>query len=292
MSDPKNGTKKNNTEANSTNEKEIKPRKRLITKNIQLFATVGVFLFSFLFLVGWKMFFDQSPLGAWHMVTEMENEEQYIETMDYADVTESGYYEEELVKQSDDSAANDGYNTLARYEFTKDGVCRVTFGSMTAEGSFDIASTEDYGNVISIAVSYDASPILYGIYKYKVEGNVFTGKKLVLDNAYVDGDVMVLDKGKGKDTLKPFDNPVLDEKLVGTWYDTENDISYKFTKNGEMYRIMSGTLSIRHYYTILGENMFIARYITDTEQTDTYTYYFDNDGNLYIDDYLMNKINE
>lgn len=287
--DNNDNNEKNETIKKTEKKKEIKPRKRLITKNIQLFATAGVFLFFLVFLLGWKMFFDQSPLGAWNMVMDGE----YIETKDIAEAMEDESDKDNIVAETGDLAyISRKYSQHASYEFDDSGVCKVTIGSATGEGIFDIASTEDFGNVISIAVSYGENPILYGTYKYNIEGNIFTGKKLVLENIDVENDVMELDKGKGKSPLKPFNDPVLDDDLVGTWYDTTNGISYKFTKKGEMYRIMSDTLTIKHYYTLLSENMFVARYVTDNEQTDTYTYYFDKEGNLFIDDYPMNKINE
>ena len=256
-------------------EKPILPRKRLITKNIQLYASAGVMLFVLLALLVWKMFFDQSIFGKWHFTMEGEYsaDYEYVETPDSAEETEM-----------------QEYSQLVVYEFTKDGECNVTLGSMTVKGGYGLASTEEYGNVLTVSVYYGSNPILYGTYAYKIEGNVFTGKKLVLTDAYdEEEEPQVLEKGEGDDVLSPFENPQLDSKLNGTWYDSTNDITYEFKSNGEMIRTMSDSFSVRHYYTIMQDNVILVKFMSDSEQNETYGYEFIDDT-LYIDQYELVKL--
>lgn len=242
----------------SEQEKPILPRKRRITKNIQLYVTSCITGAALLFIIIWGLFFNQSVFGTWNYEVPAE------ETADTA------------------STADEPTNSVITYEFKKDGTCVATYGTMSMDGTFQLASTEDYGNVISIST-------LYGTYSYKVKGNAFTGRRLELTNIYYDEDNMILKKGKASDPLTPYENPQLDERLIGKWYDSDNDIIYEFTEDGEMYRTTGDGFTVRHYYTILQANQILAKYYGQTEDSRTYGYEFDGDT-LYIETFLVTKM--
>ncbi len=246
-----------------------KPRKRKITKNIQLYVTAAVSISALLTIIIWNLFFNQSLTGDW----------SYTETaFDISDTSDSA---DEAVT----ATSAEGHVT---YSFTKDGDCKVTIGSTSVLGYYELASTKEYGNVATIAVFYGSNPVVYGNYSYKITGNVFTGKKLTLENVYYDDDIQTFTSGKAEDTLTPFDDPQFDDKLIGSWYDSTNDIFYEFKENGEMIRTVSDTFTVKHYYTVMGENSFIAKYSTYSEQVQSYSYKFIGDD-LYIDDYKLVK---
>lgn len=249
-------------------EKPLLPRKRRILKNNQLLITACLTCAAVLALIVWGVFFDQSVIGTWHYTLEAEasTADTPEDTSDEADITR-----------------------VIEYEFRKDGTCDVTLGTMTVSGSYQLASDEDMGNLLSAAVYYGYSPVFYGTYTYKVTGNVFTGKKLILENAYYAEEPQTLVKGAAKELLTPFENKKIDDRLTGKWYDSENDITYEFTSDGEMIRSTSNGLSVRHLYTIMQDNIILAKYYSEGEESYTYGYEFQDD-HLYIDGFIMTKL--
>ncbi len=255
--------------------KPVLPRKRKITKNIQLYVSCGVVICAVLTLIVWSLFFDQNIIGEWHYNAEGS----YTETSDDPEAAES----------ADDASETKEYNESITYEFTDDGVCRVTLGSMTLEGTYQLASTKDDGNLMSVNVVYNYSPVFYGTYVYKVKGNPFTGKKLVLTDRYSSSEDQILEEGAAEDLLVPFENGELDENLTGEWYDPVNEITYQFTPDGYMIRSTSDGFTIRNVYTVMSEGVLLVTYYSDKEQSDTLSYQY-NDGVLAIDGYELTKI--
>lgn len=259
----------------NTEEKPVLPRKRKIVKNNQLLVSACITGAVLLILLVWKLFFDQGVLGQWHYEVELP-----LETSDTADMAAA-----ENAETSDQATA---VRSIV-YDFQKNGTCKVTYGTMSVIGTYQVASTEDMGNIISANVYYGYSPVFYGTYKYTVKGNIFTGKTLVLENAYYDDDVQTFEKGKAKELLTPYADKKLDERLTGKWYDSENDITFEFTNDGEMYRSSSDGMTVRHLYTIMQDNIIMTKYFNETEETYTYGYEFQGDD-LYIDGFVMKKL--
>ena len=241
--------------------KPVKPRKRRITKNIQMYVTASITGAALLFIIMWGLFFNQSLIGTWTYEVLPE------ETADSASTA--------------DEAAASG---IVAYEFKKNGECISTYGSMSINGTYQIASTKENGNVVSIST-------LYGTYAYKITGNAFTGRKLEMTNLYFDDDELVLKKGRIKDPLTPYENAKLDERLNGKWYDAENDITYEFNEKGEMFRTTSDGFVVRHYYTVMQTNQILAKFCAQFEDSRTYGYEFDGET-LYIDGFVVTKMDK
>ncbi len=263
------------SDTNNADEKPVMPRKRKITKNIQMWVTAGIACFALLFLIIWKLFFNQSILGAWNY--NMEG--SYTETYDAA---ESGDLPGEVKKE---------YSQRICYEFTNQNECIVTLGTMSVPGSFEMASTEEYGNVVSIYVANNGTPVVYGSFKYEITGNAFTGRKLQLTNVSYDDDTQIFNSGKGDYPISPFEDAKIDDKLTGSWYDEKNALTYEFTSDGKMIRTSDGGLCVEHYYTVMQDNVILAKYAVDSEQSETYSYEF-KDDDLYIDNYELIKLND
>ena len=266
----KKDTEKENTLEESDNfsesePKPVLPRKRKITKNIQLIVSASITGAALLFIIIWGLFFNQSIVGVWNYEIFPE------ETSDTADETAS---------TSDEPVSPE----IISYEFKSDGVCIASYGTISYEGTYSLASTEAYGNVVAVSVLSDT-------FAYEVKGNAFTGRRLELKSLYYDDDDMTLKKGRPKDPLTPFENPVLDDRLIGKWYDSENEITYEFTKDGEFYRSTSDGYTVRHIYSTMDSNQIVAKYYGEFEDTHTFSYAFENDM-LYIDGYIASKIDD
>lgn len=272
---PQDGTEQSASDNTANEEKPVMPRKRKITRNIQMWVTAGVACFALLFLIVWKLFFNQSILGVWNYNIEGS----YTETFDIA--------------ESDDmpSEIETQYSQRVCYEFTDQNECIVTLGTMSVPGSFEMASTEEYGNVVSIYVAYNGSPVVYGSFKYEITGNAFTGRKLKLTNVSYDDDVQTFERGEGEYPITPFEGANIDDKLTGSWYDETNALTYEFTSDGKMIRTSDGGLCVEHYYTIMQDNVILAKYAVDSEQSETYGYEF-KDDRLYIDNFELIRLND
>ncbi len=260
-------------EAQDPIEKPILPRKRAITRNVQLPVAIAIVAAALLFLFVWKSFFDQTIIGQWHL----DVEGSYESTADNA--------------ESEDTAQVD-YSQRLGYEFTEDGDCIVTLGSMTVNGSYQLASTSELGNVMSAQVLFDNSPIFYGTFSYKVRGNAFTGRRIEIIDAYdSSAEVMVLEEGGVEDPLTPYDEPQLDDKLVGTWNGEDSGTTYEFTKDGFVTRTSIYGLTVRQAYTVMDGGFLLMKYVADTEESYTSAYEFDG-NDLVIDGEIFKKISE
>ncbi len=271
-------------------EKEIRPRRRKIIRNRQLLFSVCIVCAVFAGWFVWRVFFNPLIDGTWHM----KYNGVYTETYDIAE--ESGGID---VSATDDIAEREvKFSEDLTYEFLKDGVCRVTLGSMTVEGTYEAGTTKDYGNVLSANVVYEYSPIFYGVYKYTASGNIFTGRHLTLEeiasefeeeNLDVVPENVTLDRGKGELGMEPIKDAKIDERLIGKWHDDTNDVTFEFTEDGHMIRTTSDGVSMDHLYSVVSDNAIFAKYVVDTEESYDIGYEYKN-GTLYINEVEMRKI--
>ena len=101
---------------------------------------------------------------------------------------------------------------------------------------------------------------------------------------------LVLDKGEGEFSLKPFENAKLDEKIYGRWKNSEYDQYFTFKDDGHMILELENKIVIDHVYTIMGESTILTRYEADSEQNYSYYYNFDDEGSFYINGAKMIKV--
>lgn len=253
-------------------EKPILPRKRKIVKNVQLPIVLAIFAVALLSVIVWKMFFDQSIVGEWYYIAEGE----YVETLDSP------------IESEDEASITHQYSQRVVYDFREDGVCVVTLGTTSVEGSYDLYSSAD-GNVLSAYVVYQYTPLLYGSFNYKVTGNVFTGRKLVLSDVYGEGYELVLEPGEGESPLEAYEDVEIEERLIGTWRDENYGITFEIKSDGFMVCSTDDGLIIEYAYTKFEEGTLLLKSYGDSEQAQTYTYSFDGDK-TYINGSEVNKI--
>lgn len=265
------GTKAND---NESKESVIKPRKRKIVSNCQLVVCIIVVAAIFLTVVTWQCFFNQSIVGVWHFT----NEGEYTETYDDPASTADG-----------PASETTKYSQRVSYEFTDDGQCIVTLGTMSVTGQYSLFSTEN-GNMFSAMVYYNYISLLYGSYNYEIKGNVFTGRTLVITDSST-GEQLELEEGEGENPLTPFENINIDDRVIGTWKDNTLGITYTFEKNGYMLLDSGNGMVVQQAYTVDEENSFIlVKYAGAEEESYSYTYSINDDGNLTLDDSVLEKV--
>lgn len=263
------------SQENSVDKKtEVLPRKRKIVKNVRLPIILSVFLAAFITAVVWGLFFNQSIIGKWYYIQNGE----YTETFDSP---EESADEPESVTQK--------YTQRVCYEFTEDGECIVTLGTMSVSGDYNLYSTEG-NNMFTASVAYQYTPLLYGSYNYNIKGNAFTKKTLVIYSSDSD-DELVLEEGEGENPLEKYDDFKGDDKIVGTWRDDDQGVEYKFTNDGYFTRSGDDGFVIEHVYTVFEDGVLMTKYYGDAEQNYSYTYSFDADNNLILNGTTLKKIN-
>lgn len=279
----KNNSKKATAEENLTDsiteektaeeKKTLSPRKRKIVKNIQLPIVFGIFLAAFITAVVWNSFFNQTITGKWYFI----NSGEYTETLDTP--TESSDEPSEIVQE---------YTQRVCYEFNDNGECIVTLGTMSVVGQYDVYATSD-SRMFTAAVIYQYTPLLYGSYNYRVEGNSFTGKKLIISASGSDEEI-TLEEGEGESPLKPSDDFKDDDRLKGTWRNDDVGVEYTFTPDGYFTRSSDDGLIIEHTYTVIDEGVIMTTYFGDTQQNYSYVYEFDDNNNLSIGGTVLTKV--
>lgn len=263
-----------NDNAVEAKEAVLKPRKRKIVRNCQLLICVVVVAALFLILAGWKLFFNQSLVGTWHY----NNFSEYTETYDDPTATPDGVTSETTE-----------YSQRVCYEFTNDGRCIVTLGTMSVTGQYSLYAAEE-GNMFSAVVYYNYMPLLYGSYKYEIKGNIFTGRKLVITDTST-GEKLELEQGEGENPLVPIENTNIDDRIVGTWKDDTYGATYNFGKDGYMTLDNGDGMVVEQVYTVDEEDGFIlVKYVGATEQSYSYIYSFDDDGNLNLNDSVLKRV--
>lgn len=271
--DKKNLTDSITEETAAEEEKPLLPRKRKIVKNVRLPIVFGIFLAALITALTWKLFFNQTITGTWYYI----NDGEYTETFDSP--TESSDEPEEVTHS---------YTQRVCYEFNDNGECIVTLGTMSVVGQYDLYSTDD-SRMFTAAVIYQYTPLLYGSYNYRIEGNSFTKKKLVISAAGSDEE-LTLQEGEGESPLKPYDDFKGDDRLKGTWRDDDVGVEYEFTADGYFTRRSDDGLIIEHTYSVIDDGVIMTKYFGDTEQNYSYTYSFDDDNNLSINGTALKKI--
>ena len=249
----------NEQEDSAEIEKPLLPRRRKIIKNNQLIVSTCIVIVVAAALFVWKSFFNNSLAGKWYYVHDGE----YSETID--DPIESNDSIEQVNK----------YSQRVVYEFTDNGKCSVTLGTLSVTGGYQTYQTQD-GSVISASVYYQNMPLFYGSYKYDLSGNIFTGRKLTIYGSESGNDI-VLEQGEGSNPLTRYEDEELDDRLTGKWKDSEYNQYYTFTNDGHMIIEIDGRLIIDNVYTVFEDGLLLTKYYADTEQTYSYNYSFEND---------------
>lgn len=282
---------KNNTEMNENyKNKKQKPRKRKIVKNNPLPVLIIICLVAFVSLIVWGLFFNQTISGSWYYTDVAEVVETYDEP-ESNDTAETA----DTVKERTVT-----YEERVSYKFNDDGTCSATVGTVTVPGSYYLTVDENGGSVLNVSIIYDYMAILYGSYPYKVEGDVFNGKQLVMYDTE-GNELYRLDRGVGENPLEKFEDFEVDEKLFGEWRSDEVEAVYRFDKDGKMYLIADSGLEYEMAYTVVNVEVedssdtqseyatILCKFVSQGEQAYSYSYKFDDEV-LYLNGIELKKV--
>ncbi len=182
-----------------------KTRKKVQTPII---IAAAILLAAILAFACFKVFFNNSVVGTWTVV--MDNEAQSGATADETDAASKEYY-----------------------TFEKDGTASITLGTMKVVGTWsyandDESTTDQAGNKINIAISY----FVNGTFDIELEGNAITGRTMTFKNEYMQTPVKFESTSIPKNDLKPDENFKPNDKITGTWKNSEQNQVFTFNADG------------------------------------------------------------
>ena len=264
-----------------------KPRRRKIVRNCSLLVSAIIVVLAVLTVFVWRFFFDQSVTGSWYYIDVADIVETYDAPADDDAAETADTVQENIVT----------YEERVSYKFNDDGTCSATVGTVTIPGSYYIAADEDGNLVICASIVYNYMPLLYGNYPYKVEGNVLTGRQLVMYDENGE-ELYRLDSGEGESPLEPFDDFATDEELLGEWRSDEMGATYRFDEDGRMYLTGDEGMEYEMEYTIMdGDSedtsteygVILCKFESRGEQSYSYTYSI-TDGVLSLNGIELTRI--
>lgn len=265
--------KKEEEKKADTEQKPILPRKRKIVKNNQLIIVLCITIVTFITAVVWSVFFNRDITGSWY----------YIHTGEYTESPDTISKDDTDIKPITHT-----YTQRVCYSFDDDGVCTVTLGSMSVKGPYQIMNSGK-DSMISAGVYYQTTPLLYGNYNYTVSGNIFTGRKLTLYIENGDKSEIIMDRGDGDFSLQRFEDEKLDERLYGRWKNPDVNEYFTFKDDGHMILEIDNTIVVDHVYTVM-DGVVLAKYETDSEQSFSYNFSFDDQGRFMLNGSIMEKV--
>lgn len=259
---------------------KVNYRKRKILKNNPLPITAAIVLVALLSIFAWKLFFDRTVTGEWNYISESEVADTY-------DTAESGD-----TPETDDTATVTVKESVT-YEFKTDGTCTATVGTVTVPGTYGVGVDENGRNILSVSIIYDYTPVLYGNYPYRIEGNIFTGRRFVFCDDEGNA-LLTLERGRSQNQLDTFDEYRIADKLIGEWRNNDAGATYRFDDDGYMYLYVDGGLEYKMAYTVVGDDLdqagtVLCKFLSAGEQSYSYPYMF-VDGVLYFNNIELTEL--
>lgn len=188
-----------------------------------------------------KVFFNNSVVGTWTVVTEAAEDGA---TPDEVDAVQKEYY-----------------------TFEKDGTASITLGTMKVVGTWNYASddestTDQVGNKINIAISY----FVNGTFDIELEGNAITGRTMTFSNEYMQTPVKFESTSIPKNDLKPDENFKPDEKITGTWKNSDQGQVFTFNADGTCTLNQMDSMIVDGVYTVDAKtNTITMKYLRPDE---------------------------
>ncbi len=241
---------------------EIQPEKKKFILQKPIIIALSIFICALLAFGVYRLFFFSSIEGVW------------------------------AFKYSDD---------LTLYYTFEDGKAKMTYGTVDFVDTYTLEQDEN-GNNIFIISSSAGGPLAYyspisGSYTVSLSGSSLFGQSMTLTSTSSEEVVQELTSGKiPQDILKPDEDFVADEKLIGTWEYVMEDygisMSYTFNEDGTILinqydqMIYNGIYNITDKVTSMdasgnevttsGSGVEITYYVSE-EFTDTIPYEFSGD---------------
>lgn len=196
-----------------------------------------ILLVAILGFVCFRVFFNNSVVGTWVIENDATSDE-----------------------------ASDADSNIIYYTFDKDGNAYLTTGTMKVAGTWDYvdtqgATSDQMSDKFKVQISY----FFNGTFDYQVIGNEITGRKMVLNDG--NQEYNFVSKSIPKADLKPAEDFKAEPKLVGTWKNTEYNLSYVFNEDGTCHINQMDQLYLDGVYTVADGKVditYLAQGVTKT----------------------------
>lgn len=193
-------------------EKKKKSKKRSV--DTPVIIAFWIVLVTILVLIVWKMFFDTSLKGSWHLAFK-----------------------------------DDGKDYSYGLTFDNDNVVHYSFGGITYTGQYIL---DPENAVLNISSSSYGKYNINTDFQYQMAGNLFSGKELVLTNQG-DVKLPFKTSSEYEPIVQKYDDFKADEAILGSWLYTDEERGYHYTftfdENGQYEYLCSGSRHIGAYKT-------------------------------------------
>ena len=210
-----------------------------------------------------KGFFNTSVVGTW-VISEQSTPD-------------------EATKATEEVDPNINY-----YTFDDDGTALISLGTMRMVGTYKITDGKD-----SDTIDIDIPNALQNSFTFKVSGNVFTGRTLILESSYYNQALEFKSSKLITPEIKPDPKFKPNDKLIGTWTynDGYNKFSYEFNKDGTALYNQYDLLYADATYTYTDEKIVLTYYVSAVETGEMEIKYLAEDDKLIINGYAYYKEN-
>ena len=238
-----------------------KKKKPLLQVPIIISLVLVLALAAGLFVM--KGFFNTSVVGTW-IINEQSTPD-------------------EATKATEEVDPNVNY-----YTFEDDGTALISLGTMRMVGTYKITDGKD-----SDTIDIDIPNALQNSFTFKVSGNIFTGRTLVLESSYYNQAWEFKSTKLVTPEIKPDPKFKPNDKLIGTWTynDGYNKFSYKFNEDGTALFNQYDLLYADASYTYTDEKIVLTYYVSAVETGEMEIKYLAEDDKLIINGYAYYKEN-
>lgn len=198
----------------------------------------------------WKLFFDNSIVGAWVV--------------------------EGSIATSDEISEEEAVNGNTYYIFTDDvnedgdKIAKLRVGTMELSGTYSIQNNTDGTQSLTVSISY----IFAGTYTYNISGNAFTGRTLTFTSD--SGSVNFQSASLPQLKVGVSEDFKANNDIVGTWNESEYNFTYTFNEDGTAHVDEGGTLTVDGTY-VVDDSKIVITYLASEELTLEIEYSLDGD---------------
>lgn len=162
-------------------------------------------------------------------------------------------------------------DNLFSYIFEDEGKVFLAMDNVEYAGEYSLSKDAQGRNTLTTQLYYN----LNGTYVYEFTDD---RNKMTLKNTSENGTDYIMVKTEDYNPMPtPLENPVVDEKLTGSWKDKEGTgVSYEFYDNGTMYCNSYGVMLLYSQYSAENGKIKLT-YKQGTTVEDTYDYSFEGD---------------
>ncbi len=208
-------------------------------------------------------------------------------------ITGTWVYDDKTSTADEASTEKKADENTRYYTFNNDGTAAISLGTIEITGTWEYSSdssssADQKGNQVNITIL----PIISGTFDYKVEGNMFTGKKLTLttNNTPLEFN----SAQKTTPDLKVSKKFKAEKSVTGSWKNKDFNYIYTFNADGTCHLKTGDQISTTGTYTIDTKKKQITIVYVGEKKAKMYLTYESGKKNkeLTLSGYKFTKVNE